>query len=79
MQSVKTAEDAKAFAKEHGLELTNEQAAEIASNLVRWESGELSDEELAAVSGGIIWILPWLGIFLSQVLNLGISIGFSYL
>ena len=51
LTQVETAEELKALAKENGVELTDEQAAEV---LAKLKSGELSEDELNAVSGGSI-------------------------
>ena len=52
LQAAKSAEDVVAIAKEHGKELTDEQAQEIYDKLQAAASGELSDDDLEAVAGG---------------------------
>lgn len=50
LKACKTVEELKAFAKEIGYELTDEEAVAYFKKLT--ESGELSDDELSNVSGG---------------------------
>ena len=52
LKEAKSAEDVIAIAKEHGKELTQEQAQELYDKLKAAEGGELSDEDLEAVAGG---------------------------
>ncbi len=52
-KEVKSAEELKALAKENGVELSDEQAADMFSKLNT--SGELADDELDAVVGGACW------------------------
>ena len=49
-RAAKSAEELMAIAKENGMEMTEEEAAEYFAQLHK--SGELSDEELDAVAGG---------------------------
>ena len=61
LKEAKSAEDVAAIAKEHGKELTQEQAQEIYDKLKAAANGEeLSDEDLDAVAGGwgSRWIFP---------------------
>ena len=50
-KQAKSAAELKVLAKENGVELTDEQAAELFSKLNA--SGELSEDELNAVAGGV--------------------------
>ena len=56
-----------AIAKEHGKELTLEQAQALLDRVKHTVSGELSDDDLEAVAGGGIvddvkeWVGSWFG------------------
>ena len=53
LKEAKSAGDVAAIAKEHGKELTAEQAQEIYDKL-KAANGELSDDDLEGVAGGLI-------------------------
>ena len=53
-KQAKSPEEVEAAAKECGLELTAEKLAKLEEAL-RGKKGELTDEELAGVAGGIDW------------------------
>ncbi len=52
LQEAKSAEDVVAIAKEHGKEITLEQAQALLDRVKHTVSGELSDDDLEAVAGG---------------------------
>ena len=54
LQAAKSVEDIIAIGKECGKELTAEQAQEIFDKLKAAANGELSDDDLEAVAGGLI-------------------------
>ena len=54
VKQAKSPEEVEAAAKECGLELTEEKLAKLEKAL-REKKGELTDEELAGVAGGIDW------------------------
>ena len=53
LKEAKSAEDVIAIAKEYGKEVTLEQAQELYDKLKAAASGELSDEDMEAVAGGM--------------------------
>ena len=55
LKKAKSAEDIIAIAKEYGKEMTLEQAQALCDKLKASANGELTDEELAGVAGGIDW------------------------
>lgn len=59
---VKSPEEVLAIAKEYGKEITLEQAQELFDKLKASATGELSDDDVEAVSGGLFeGLLEWVG------------------
>ncbi len=54
LKEAKSAEDVIAIAKEYGTELALEKAQELFEKLKAAAGGELSDEAVAAVAGGVV-------------------------
>ena len=59
---VKSPEEVLAIAKEYGKEITLEQAQELFDKLKASATGELSDDDVEAVAGGLFeGFLEWVG------------------
>ena len=59
LQEAKSAEDVVAIAKEHGKELTLEQAQALLDRVKNSVTGELSDDAVEAVAGGTRYFNEW--------------------
>ena len=80
-ESVKTAEELQEVFRKNGLEMTIEEVVDLCGKIARQmeagENGEISEDALEDVTGGIAWALIGLGVLCVGAVALGIYNGYQ--
>lgn len=80
-ENLKTAEELQELFCKHGLEMTVEEVVDLCGKIARQmeagENGEISEDALEDVTGGIAWALVGLGVLCVGAVALGIYNGYQ--